>query len=180
MAAQRISLEPVYLWSRWRCIGPRRVEPAPCRVVRRAVKAGPGGPPVGAALTAQSAAASTMIREARQGFLRADCSSCPRSFRRVRIGGCGRPCLSRRSASPTASAARWRSGCPDEGGAAARSWSAVQQGWQQQGCGELVADHRLVDARIVADGKSGVPQLRCRPRAQNCVVSWKDRLFAAR
>lgn len=36
--------------------------------------------------------------------------------------------------------------------AAAHSWSAVQQGWQQQGCEELVADHRLMDAGTIRRG----------------------------
>ena len=36
------------------------------------------------------------------------------------------------------------------------------EGWQQQGCGELVADHRLVDAGAAADWTSVVRRRRRR------------------
>ena len=55
----------------------------------------------------------------------------------------GRPCLS------GCSDALWSGdkmaiGVSRRSGAAARSWSAVQRRWQQQGCWELAAVHRLV------------------------------------
>lgn len=53
-------------------------------------------------------------------------------------------------------AARWRSGCSDEHSCGRAFRSAVQQSWLQQGCGELVADHRLVDAGSARRGSGGV------------------------
>ncbi len=84
--------------------------------------------------------------EARQGFLYAlplVLRSSPFLLRWLLSGECGRPCLSRRSASERRRLQDGVRGVPTNVVAAAHSWSAVQQGWQQQGCGELVADHRF-------------------------------------
>ena len=108
----------------------RQACPASCRVD----EGGQGraaGPPGGAALTARSVAASTMNWGAR---LRASYVRVARRGRTPFVGECwfGRLraslLISALGVSWMASAARWRSGCPDERGAAARSWSAVQRG----------------------------------------------------
>ncbi len=121
----------------------------------RAVKAG-RSPPVGGALTARSLAADTLKMKKP---VRASCSAHPlvlRSLRSVPVvldpAYAGVPAyLGARRYVP---AARWRSGCPDEHGAAARSWSAVQAAWQQQGCGSWSQIIDRLDADTIGPGSS--------------------------
>jgi hypothetical protein len=125
----------------------RHTEPAAVSGGEEGGQGRAGGPPAGAALTARSVAASTMCWEPARGSLSADCCLCKTSFHR----GVGR----RMRASLLISALGVANGvgCKMAFGVSRREvvrplvlGRLSSRGWQQQGCGELVADHRLVDA----------------------------------